>query len=60
MASYKIYFLNFCHQNHPSRKVERPLTLQNATQKAVFIKKVISAFPQLLHNAPSPVEQSQK
>lgn len=42
MASYKIYFLDFCYQNHLSINKERPLLLQNAMREAVFIKKVNS------------------
>lgn len=41
MASYKIYFLNFCYQNWPSSEVKGLAELQNATAKAFFIEKVI-------------------
>ena len=43
MASYKIYFLNFCYQNLPPSEVKSLAELQNATGKAVFMKKVIFA-----------------
>ena len=46
MASYKIYFLNFCYQNQPSSEVKGLAELQNAIAKACFIKKVIFA-PQM-------------
>ena len=46
MASYKIYFLNFCYQNQPSSEVKGLVELQNAIGKACFIKKVIFA-PQM-------------
>jgi len=41
MASYKIYFLNFCYQNHSSSGLTGPWILQNASSIAVFIEKVI-------------------
>ena len=41
MASYKIYFLDFCHQNRPSCSKNCLAELQNATDKAYFLKKVI-------------------
>ena len=40
MASYKIYFLNFCHQNHSLEMVERASKLHFATLWPCFIKKV--------------------
>ncbi len=43
MASYKIYFLNFCYQNWSPSEVKSLAGLQNATGKAYFIKKVIFA-----------------
>ena len=39
MASYKIYFLNFCYKNWPSSDVKWHRKLQNATQKGCFMKK---------------------
>ena len=52
MASYKIYFLNFCYQNQPSSEVKGLVELQNAIAKACFIKKVIFAplWGSLNHN----------
>ena len=41
MASYKIYFLNFCYQNQSLGEVKSLAELQNATVKAIFIEKVI-------------------
>ena len=38
MASYKIYFLNFCHKNHTLGYVKRVVALQNASNKGVFMK----------------------
>ena len=43
MASYKIYFLNFCHKNWSPSEVKSLAELQNAIGKAVFMKKVIFA-----------------
>ena len=40
MASYKIYFLNFCHKNQPPRNENRLQKLQNASTNAGFIEKV--------------------
>ena len=40
MASYKIYFLDFCYKNQPSRNENRLLILQNASANACFIEKV--------------------
>ena len=40
MASYKIYFLDFFHKNHPPRSKKWHLALQNATKKGVFIEIV--------------------
>ena len=40
MASYKIYFLDFFHKNHPPSSRNWPSTLQNAIGKPDFIKKV--------------------
>ena len=42
MASYKIYFVDFCHKNRTSTHPKSPATLQNATQRDVFIKNRIS------------------
>jgi hypothetical protein len=41
MASYKIYYLDFCHKNHPFIETKRLAELQNATNKPCFIEKVI-------------------
>ena len=43
MASYKIYFLNFCYKNWSPSEVKSLAELQNAIGKAVFMKKVIFA-----------------
>ena len=43
MASYKIYFLNFCYPNRSPSEVESLAELQNAIGKGVFMKKVIFA-----------------
>ena len=43
MASYKIYFLNFCYPNRSPSEVKSLAELQNAIGKAVFMKKVIFA-----------------
>ena len=42
MASYKIYFLNFCQKNWSSRNEYCLVGLQNATDKADFMKKRVS------------------
>ena len=41
MASYKIYFLDFCHQNQTLDESKRPLVLQNAISGLGFMKNVI-------------------
>ena len=41
MASYKIYFLDFCHKNSSSTAANQPAKLQNAIMRAVFMRKVI-------------------
>ena len=41
MASYKIYFLNFCYKNCSSTASKRPTKLQNASLRAVFMRIVI-------------------
>ena len=38
MASYKIYFLDFCHKNRSSIQPKSPATLQNATWQDIFIE----------------------
>ena len=43
MASYKIYFLNFCYKNRSSSATNKPAKLQNASLRAVFLKIVIFA-----------------
>jgi hypothetical protein len=43
MASYKIYFLNFCYKNCSSSATNKPAKLQNASLRAVFLKIVIFA-----------------
>ena len=48
MASYKIYFLNFCYQNRPPGEVKGLAELQNATTKAFFNEKVIFSYLDLL------------
>ena len=40
MASYKIYFLNFCYKNCSSSTTNKPAKLQNASLRACFIEKV--------------------
>jgi hypothetical protein len=40
MASYKIYFLNFCHLNCSFGAVAKPAKLHFATLRACFIEKV--------------------
>lgn len=40
MASYKIYFLDFFHQNHPSCAEKCLVALQNASNNPCFMKKV--------------------
>ena len=42
MASYKIYFLDFCYKNYPLTSTKRLAELQNASSKPRIIKKVIS------------------
>ena len=39
MASYKIYFLDFCYKNHPPRKEKWHSKLQNASVVPCFMKK---------------------
>ena len=39
MASYKIYFLNFCYQNRFSSEVNSLAELQNASVVPCFMKK---------------------
>ena len=39
MASYKIYFLDFCHKNHPPREEKWHSELQNASVVPCFMKK---------------------
>jgi len=41
MASYKIYFLNFCYSNTSLLRVKKAAKLQNVITWALFIKKVI-------------------
>lgn len=41
MASYKIYFLIFCHKNQPSSEGNGLNKLQNATVKAIFVEKAV-------------------
>ena len=36
MASYKIYFLKFCHKNQSSSFKKWPSELQNATRNGIF------------------------
>ena len=43
MASYKIYFLDFCHEKWSFGIVNQPAKLQNASLRAVFLKIVIFA-----------------
>lgn len=44
MASYKIYFLNFCHLNHSPAIVVEPAKLHFAILRACFIEKVVLAL----------------
>ena len=57
MASYKIYFLIFCHKNQPSSEVKGLNKLQNATVKAFFIEKAVLALLRASYSALSAVEQ---
>ena len=41
MASYKIYFLNFCYSNTSLLREKKAAKLQNVITWALFIKKVI-------------------
>ena len=41
MASYKIYFLNFCYQNCSFSARNDVIALQNATEKGRFTEKWI-------------------
>ena len=41
MASYKIYFLDFCYKKRTSSYIKYLLFLQNATQGDDFVKKVV-------------------
>ena len=40
MASYKIYYLDFCYKKLPPRNEKWLLILQNASADACFIEKV--------------------
>ena len=45
MASYKIYFLNFCHKNRSLEMVERASKLHFATLWPRFIEKEKMTVP---------------